>query len=88
MHGLNATEMSALRDGQACGDAKLDALSSFTRALVETRGAVSVAVVRDVRSVGYTDAQIVDVMLAITSITFTNLFNRVNATEIDFPPVV
>ncbi len=86
MHGLDATAMSALRRGDASGDAKLDALSSFARVLVETRGAVPADVVDAVRSAGYTDAQIVDVMLAITSITFTNLFNRVNATTLDFPP--
>src|SRR5260370_583281 len=39
MQGLDAAAMSALRRGQASGDAKLDALSSLARALVETRGA-------------------------------------------------
>jgi uncharacterized peroxidase-related enzyme len=86
MQGLGAPAMSALRQGQASGDAKLDALSSFARALVETRGAVPVDALEDVRDAGYTDAQIVDVMLAITSITFTNIFNRVNDTALDFPP--
>lgn len=86
MQGLDAAAMSALRRGQASGDAKLDALASFTRALAETRGAVSADVLEDVRGAGYTDAQIVEVMLAITSITFTNLFNRVNGTALDFPP--
>src|SRR5262249_54850914 len=85
LQGLDAAAMSALRRGEASGDARLDALSSFARALVETRGAVPAKAIEDVRSAGYTDAQIVDVMLAITSITFTNLFNRVNATTLDFP---
>ena len=35
---------------------------------------------------GVTDAQVVDTLLAIASITFTNLFNRVNDTVLDFPP--
>ncbi|BDU23082.1 carboxymuconolactone decarboxylase family protein [Dyella sp. GSA-30] len=86
MQGLDAAAISALRRGQATGDAKLDALSSFTRALVETRGTVPAGVLGNVRSAGYTDAQLVDVMLAVTSITFTNLFNRVNGTPLDFPP--
>jgi alkylhydroperoxidase family enzyme len=38
-----------------------------------------------VQQAGDSDAQIVDTLLAITAITFTNLFNRVNVTEIDFP---
>lgn len=86
MQGFNPATMSALRRGQATGDTKLDALASFTRSLVETRGAVSADVLGNVRDAGYTDAQIVDVMLAATSVTFTNLFNRVNGTPLDFPP--
>jgi AhpD family alkylhydroperoxidase len=42
-------------------------------------------VVERVRAV-YSDAQIVDTLLAVTAITFTNLFNRVNDTVLDFPP--
>ena len=86
LQGLDATAMSALRRGQPSGDAKLDALAAFARVLVQTRGPVPTEVVDAVRGAGYTDAQIVDVMLAVTSITFTNLFNRVNATVLDFPP--
>jgi len=85
-HGLDAAGMSALRHGQASGDAKLDALASFTRTLVQTQGPVPAEAVERVRAAGYADAQIVDVMLAVTSITFTNLFNRVNTTVLDFPP--
>lgn len=86
MQGLDASAMTALRRGEASGDGKLDTLLSLVRALIETRGVVPAALLDDVRRVGYTDAQIVDVALAITSITFTNLFNRVNDTKLDFPP--
>ena len=87
MHGLDANSMTALRRGEASGDAKLDTLSMLARALVETRGVVPAELLESARHAGYTDAQIVDVVLAITSITFTNLFNRVNDTQLDFPPV-
>jgi uncharacterized peroxidase-related enzyme len=86
MHGLDAALMTALRRGEMTGDARLDALSALARTLVETRGLVPADVLDDVRRAGYTDAQIVDVVLAITSITFTNLFNRLNNTALDFPP--
>ena len=33
----------------------------------------------------YTDAQLVDISLAFATIIFTNVFNRINDTEIDFP---
>jgi len=86
MHGLGAATMSALRHGSPSGDAKLDALASLVRALVQTKGVVSADVLDAVRRAGYSDAQIVDVLLAVTSITFTNLFNRLNDTALDFPP--
>jgi alkylhydroperoxidase family enzyme len=38
-----------------------------------------------VRAAGYSEQQVVEVILAITSITFTNLVNRVNDTTLDFP---
>jgi alkylhydroperoxidase family enzyme len=37
------------------------------------------------RSAGFSDAQITEVLLVIAGITFTNLFNRVNDTVLDFP---
>jgi alkylhydroperoxidase family enzyme len=84
--GLDAATMTALRRGQPSGDAKLDALSSLARVLVETRGVAPTDTIDGVRRAGSTDAQIVDLVLAITSITFTNLFNRINDTALDFPP--
>lgn len=37
-----------------------------------------------VKQAGVTDAQIVDVTMAIASIVFTNLFNRINDTGFGF----
>lgn len=44
-------------------------------------------VVDEFKQAGYSDQQIIDTLLAITSITFTNLVNRVNDTPLDFPAV-
>jgi uncharacterized peroxidase-related enzyme len=83
--GLSADGMLAARRGTPGGDAKLDALSTFVRAVVGSRGTVAQPVVDAVKATGYTDEQIVDTIFAITSITFTNLVNRVNDTALDFP---
>jgi uncharacterized peroxidase-related enzyme len=85
LHGLSAEEIVALRHGEASGNTKLDALAAFTRILVTGKGSVASEDLQAVRLAGYTDAQIVDMTLAITSITFTNLFNRINNTTLDFP---
>ena len=83
--GLGADVIKNVRHGNPSGDAKFDALATFVHTVVTTSGDVPGAVVIAVKEAGYTDAQIVDTLLAIASITFTNLFNRVNVTELDFP---
>ncbi len=83
---LSPEAMIQLRKGEATGDARVDALATFAHLLVQSRGTVPESVVQAVRAAGVTDAQIVDTLLAIASITFTNLFNRVNDTVLDFPP--
>jgi alkylhydroperoxidase family enzyme len=50
-----------------------------------TTGTVAQPVVDAVKAAGYTDAQVVDTVFAISSITFTNLLNRINDTIVDFP---
>ena len=40
-----------------------------------------------IKAAGYSDAQLVDISLAFATTVFTNVFNRINDTEIDFPAV-
>ncbi|MEM5399346.1 MULTISPECIES: carboxymuconolactone decarboxylase family protein [Paraburkholderia] len=83
--GLAPETMKAVRAGEASGDAQRDALVHFVRLLVTTHGTVPEADVSAIREAGYTERQIVEIALAVTSITFTNLVNRVNDTTLDFP---
>jgi uncharacterized peroxidase-related enzyme len=83
--GLSRPEILAVRKGRTSGNARIDALTTFTQTVVGTSGTVPADVVAAVQAAGYTDAQIVDTLLAIASITFTNLVNRVNDTVLDFP---
>jgi uncharacterized peroxidase-related enzyme len=83
--GLGREAILGVRHGQPSGDERLDALARFARTLTSTSGTAPAEVVAAVKAAGYSDAQIVDTLLAISSITFTNLLNRVNDTAIDFP---
>lgn len=87
MAGLAPAALAAVRQGEATGNAREDALADFARHLATSRGTVEASVVEAVKAAGITDAQIVDVTLAITAITLTNLFNRINDTVVDFPKV-
>lgn len=86
--GLSADAIGAARHNQPSGDARLDALAGFVHGVARTSGDVPAEVLLAVQQAGYSDTQIVDTLLAITAITFTNLFNRVNLTPIDFPRAV
>jgi len=83
--GLAPEAILAVRRGTPSADARLDALSTFVRSVVGSRGTVAQHVVDAVKGAGFTDAQVVDTLFAISSITFTNLLNRVNDTPLDFP---
>ena len=87
MTGLTPDTLKRIRAGEPTGDAKRDALTRFVRALQETRGTVSQEAYSAIKAAGYTDAQLVEIALAITIVSFTNLFNRINDTDIDFPRV-
>jgi uncharacterized peroxidase-related enzyme len=84
--GLQPEALRRIRAGQPTGDAKRDALVRFVRLLVLTRGSISEEEFLAIKAAGYTDTQLVDISLALAVITFTNAFNRINDTTLDFPP--
>jgi uncharacterized peroxidase-related enzyme len=85
MAGLKPDELRQLRAGESVEDAKRRALVDFAQDLVASSGTVAAERVQAVLDAGWTSAQIVEAMLAISLISFTNLVNRVNDTPIDFP---
>jgi alkylhydroperoxidase family enzyme len=40
-----------------------------------------------IKKAGYTDAQLVEIAMAISLTVFTNIFNRIDDTDLDFPRV-
>ncbi len=85
--GLKPETLKQIRVDQPTGDAKRDALARFVRTLVRTSGEISDEEFSAIKAAGYTDTQLVDISLAFAVITFTNVFNRINDTAIDFPAV-
>jgi uncharacterized peroxidase-related enzyme len=85
--GLTADVLKQIRAGKPTGDAKRDALVRFVRILVQTSGTITDEQFAAIKAAGYTDAQLVDISLAIALTVFTNVFNRINDTELDFPAV-
>jgi uncharacterized peroxidase-related enzyme len=87
MVGLKPDAMRHIRSGRATGQVAQDALLHFVRIVQTTRGTVPAPVLDAVLAAGYSQQQIIEALLVVSMITFTNLVNRVNDTEIDFPPV-
>lgn len=87
MVGLSREAMKQIRAGVATGDTKRDALVAFARTLVTTRGTMPAEALNALLSIGYTQRQVIESMLVVASITFTNVVNRVNDTTLDFPAV-
>ena len=85
--GLKPEELKRIRERRSTGDDKRDALIHFVRKLAQSSGTVSNEDFAAIKAAGYTDAQLVEISLAFATTVFTNVFNRINDTEIDFPAV-
>lgn len=84
--GLSEAQTVEARRGRMA-DEKLNALARFALAIHEKRGFVSDADVSEFRAAGYGDAHIAETVAVYALATFTNYFNHVNDTAVDFPAV-
>ncbi len=84
--GLSAGEMEQNLTGRS-GDPKVEAALRFVRRVLDTKGHVSDADLAAVRKAGLDDEEIVELIANTALNVFTNYFNHVAGTEIDFPVV-
>jgi uncharacterized peroxidase-related enzyme len=83
---IDAGELEAARDARSSRPAT-DAALKFARRVVDARGHVSDDDIAAVRAAGYDDAAIGELVAQVALNVFTNFFNSVAATEVDFPRV-
>jgi uncharacterized peroxidase-related enzyme len=81
-----AAELDDARDFRNA-DPTTAAILRFARIVVETRGKIADGDVAALRDAGASDAEIAEVVAIAALNVFTNLFNNVAATDIDFPRV-
>ena len=84
--GLTDAQTVEARKG-TLADVKLNALAKFALALQEKKGFVSDADFAAFTKAGYTPAQAGEVVATYSLALFTNYFNHMNNTPIDFPTV-
>lgn len=83
---LDDAEIAANRSG-ASNDPKADAAVRFAAQVARARGQVSDADFAAVKAAGYTDAQLIEIVQHVALNVWTNFFNNVFHTAIDFPVV-
>ncbi len=84
--GIDATELQ--RNLQASSrDPKVEAALRFAKAVVVRQGWVTDEELEHVREAGYSDGEINEIIATTAISIFTNYFNHVAGTEVDFPVV-
>lgn len=83
MSKVPADVTDAIREGREIGDEKLQALSAFTREMFVTRGRPSSEAAQAFLEAGYTERQILEIILALAVKTLSNYSNHVFGTEVD-----
>lgn len=84
--GLTETQVAAALKATAA-DARTAAALGFAKTLVEKRGQISDADFQAVQSAGFTAGEVGEIVAHVAVNIFTNYFNNVAKTEIDFPRV-
>jgi uncharacterized peroxidase-related enzyme len=83
---LDDAEITANRNG-ASNDPKADAAVRFAAKAARDRGHVTDADFAAVKLAGYTDAQVIEIVQHVALNGWTNFFNEVFQTDIDFPVI-
>ncbi|MGS2763075.1 carboxymuconolactone decarboxylase family protein [Sinomicrobium sp. M5D2P9] len=84
--GIDPPAIEAARDGKS-DIPKIQAALTFARTLLAKKGNVSDEDVQALRSAGYTDAAITEIIAHTALNIFTNYFNNATGVAIDFPEV-
>ena len=82
--GLSSTDITQARCARA-EDPKTAAVLAFAKKVVTERGIVADADVAELRAHGFEDGDIAEIVANVAINIFTNYFNHIAGTEIDFP---
>jgi alkylhydroperoxidase family enzyme len=84
--GLSDGELTDARQSSS-PDSRVEVALRFAKQLVEDRGWVSDEDLDRVRRAGYGDGEIGEIVAHVALNIFTNYFNHVAGTDVDFPTV-
>lgn len=84
MATLSPEELEAARRGESA-DPRTAALLGLTRAIVEQRGQLTDEQLAQARQAGLSDAELTEVVAHVAHNIFTNYFNMIARTDLDWP---
>jgi uncharacterized peroxidase-related enzyme len=84
--GVTEDELAANLAGRSA-DAKTGVALNFAKTIAENRGRLSDTEILRVRDAGFSDGEIVEMIAHVGLNLFTNYFNHIADTEVDFPLV-
>ncbi len=85
MNGFTPEQILEIRGGTASFDTKLDALARFTLSAAANKGNASTATKDAFFAAGYTEANMIDVVIVIGDKTISNYLHNLTGFAIDFP---
>ena len=85
MNGFTEDQILDIRNGRVPFDPQLNALAQFTQSVVENRGKASEEAKARFFEAGYTEAQLIDVVMVIGDKIISNYIHNLADFAIDFP---
>lgn len=85
MNGFSEEQILEIRGGSAAFDNKLNALAQFTKEVAENKGKASQKAKDAFFAEGYSEANLIDVIIVIGDKTISNYIHNLTDFAIDFP---
>lgn len=85
MNGFTEDQVLEIRGGSASFDEKLDALVKFTHSVTTHRGRATSESKEAFFAAGYSEANLIDVVVVVGDKTISNYIHNIAGFEIDFP---
>ena len=85
MNGLGDEQMVEIRKGSATFDPKLDALVKLAAEIISKKGGVSAGALENFAAAGYTEGQVVELVMLAAEKSAMNYLYAITKVDIDFP---
>ena len=84
--GVSEEEICLSQNAQST-DSRIQSALYFARSIIRNKGLISDQGFNDLRSNGFSDSEILEIIANVSLNIFTNYINNANKTAVDFPPI-